>query len=48
MALPFDPEAFAKRQLDAYNVRDLERFVRKYTADVEVYRLTSPAPTIIG
>jgi hypothetical protein len=36
MALSFDPEAFAQRQLDAYNARDLERFVREYAEDVEV------------
>lgn len=47
-ALPFDPEAFAKRQLDAYNARDLDRFVREYTAGVEVYRMPDPNPIIVG
>ncbi|MCE9658414.1 MAG: nuclear transport factor 2 family protein [Burkholderiales bacterium] len=48
MALPFDPEAFAQRQLDAYNARDLDAFVREYTSDVEVYRLPDPNPVIVG
>ena len=48
MALPFDPETFAQRQLDAYNARDLERFVREYTEDIEVYRLPNPTPVIVG
>ena len=39
MSEPFSPEAFAQRQLDAYNARDLERFIREYTEDVVVYRL---------
>ena len=48
MAHTFDPEAFAQRQLDAYNDRDLERFVREYTEDVVVYRLPDPIPFIVG
>ncbi len=44
----FDPEAFAQRQLDAYNARDLDRFVQEYTEDVEVYRLPDPKPAIVG
>jgi hypothetical protein len=44
----FDPAAFAQRQLDAYNDRDLERFVREYTDDVEVYRLGAPEPFLKG
>lgn len=35
----FDPEGFAQRQLDAYNARDLERFLVEYTDDVTAYRL---------
>jgi len=35
----FDPEAFAQRQLDAYNARNLERFLAEYTDDVVAYRL---------
>lgn len=45
---PFDPEAFAQRQLDAYNARDLDRFVREYTDDVVVYRMPDPNPVIVG
>lgn len=44
----FDPEAFVQRQLDAYNARDLERFVREYTEDVVVVLLPVTAPFIIG
>jgi len=48
MTLPFDPAAFAQRQLDAYNARDLTRFVAEYTDDVEVYRLPGTAPVLRG
>jgi len=44
----FDPEGFAQRQLDAYNARDLERFVAEYTDDVVVYRLPSAEPILSG
>lgn len=27
MSLNFDPEPFVQRQLDAYNARDLDRFL---------------------
>lgn len=46
--MTFDPAGFAQRQLDAYNARDLDRFVAEYTEDVEVYVLTDPAPTLVG
>jgi len=48
MTTSFDPEPFVQRQLDAYNARDLEGFVRQYTEDVLVYRLPQAAPTLIG
>jgi hypothetical protein len=48
MSGPFDPEAFAQRQLDAYNDRDLARFVREYTDDVRVFRLPETTPVIVG
>lgn len=35
----FDPEGFAQRQLDAYNARDLQRFLAEYTEDVIACRL---------
>ena len=44
----FNPEGFAKRQLDAYNARDLEAFIREYTDDVIVYRLPSAEPILVG
>jgi hypothetical protein len=48
MTTDFRPEDFAQRQLDAYNARDLERFVAEYTDDVQVWRLPNPAPTLVG
>src|SRR5947208_8368737 len=42
----FDPEAFAQRQLDAYNARNLERFLAEYTEDVVAYRL--PADEVVA
>ena len=48
MTQPLDPEAFAQRQLDAYNARDLERFVREFTEDVVVYRLPDTNPATVG
>ncbi len=44
----FDPAAFAQRQLDAYNARDLERFLREYTDEVVVYRLPGSEPILRG
>jgi len=46
--MALDPESFAQRQLDAYNDRDLERFVREYSEDVVVYRLPGMEPAIVG
>ena len=48
MTTTFDPEGFAQRQLDAYNDRDLERFVREYTEDVQVFRLPDTKPALVG
>ena len=48
MANTLDPEVFAQRQLDAYNARDLEGFIREYAEDVVVYRLPDPNPVIVG
>jgi hypothetical protein len=44
----FDPAAFAQRQLDAYNARDLASFVAEYTDDVVVYRLPETVPFLVG
>jgi hypothetical protein len=48
MPSAFDPAAFAQRQLDAYNARDLASFVAEYTDDVVVYRLPETAPLLVG
>jgi hypothetical protein len=48
MSSAFDPAGFAQRQLEAYNARDLERFLREYTDDVVVYRLPSTEPALRG
>lgn len=48
MSSSFDPAAFAQRQLDAYNDRDLDRFVAEYTDDVVVYTVGDPEPTLVG
>lgn len=44
----FDPAGFAQRQLDAYNARDLERFVREYREDVRAWRLGEAEPFLVG
>jgi len=48
MSSTFDPVGFAQRQLDAYNARDLERFVAEYTDDVQVFILPDPSPVTVG
>jgi hypothetical protein len=48
MSLDFDPAAFAQRQLEAYNARDLARFVAEYTEDVQVWRLPGTEPVLVG
>jgi hypothetical protein len=45
MPSPADP---VQRQLDAYNVRDLERFLAEYTDDVHVFRPPAPEPVLSG
>ena len=42
------PEAVVQRQLDAYNARDLPRFLAEYCEDIEVFRLPAAAPAIVG
>lgn len=41
-------KAVVQRQLDAYNARDLERFVAEFSATVQVYRPPATEPTISG
>jgi hypothetical protein len=48
MTIPFDPEPFVQRQLDAYNARNLERFIREFTDDVVAYRLPGRKPVLLG
>ncbi|WP_338844884.1 nuclear transport factor 2 family protein [Massilia sp. W12] len=48
MPLPYDPAGFAQRQLDAYNARDVQAFVREYTADVQLFRLGEASPFLSG
>jgi hypothetical protein len=45
MALPEDP---VQRQLEAYNARDLERFVAEYADDVQVFRPPASEPVLSG
>jgi hypothetical protein len=42
---PVDP---VQRQLDAYNARDLARFVAEYTDDVKVFRPPAAEPILSG
>ncbi|RQO57278.1 steroid delta-isomerase [Paucibacter sp. KBW04] len=48
MTVDFNPASFAQRQLDAYNARDIEAFVREYTDDVVAYRLPGTEPVLQG
>jgi hypothetical protein len=48
MSAIFHPEGFAQRQLDAYNARDLQRFLAEYTEDVLAFRLPSSEPVLVG
>lgn len=40
------PEQLAQEQLDAYNARDLQRFVACYAEDVKLYRPPAAEPFI--
>lgn len=48
MTPDFNPEGFAQRQLDAYNDRDLARFVKEYAEDVVAFRLPDTTPFLVG
>jgi hypothetical protein len=45
---PNAPEAVVQRQLDAYNARDLARFVAEYHDDIRIFRLPATEPVISG
>jgi hypothetical protein len=42
------PEQAVQHQLDAYNARNLERFVSVYDENVKVYRPPAGEPTMVG
>jgi hypothetical protein len=42
---PVEP---VERQLEAYNARNLERFVAQYAPDIRVYRPPAPEPVLDG
>ncbi len=42
------PPPSPQRQLDAYNDRDLARFVAEYTEDVQLYRVGEAEPFLVG
>ena len=48
MTPPPDPAGFAQRQLDAYNDRDIDRFIAEYTDDVVAWRLGVTEPFLVG
>ena len=43
-----NPEDPVQRQLEAYNARDLARFVAEYTDDVQVFRPPQAEPVLSG
>jgi hypothetical protein len=43
-----NPQAIVQRQLEAYNARDLQRFLAVYSEDIEVYRPPAALPAIVG
>jgi hypothetical protein len=42
------PEQVVQLQLDAYNARDLDRFLAAYADEVHVFRPPVPAASIVG
>lgn len=42
------PEAAVQHQLEAYNARDLARFLAVYSDDIRLYRLPATEPAIVG
>ena len=46
--IPLDPVDVVQAQLEAYNVRDLARFLATYSDSVMVYRPPAREPSISG
>jgi hypothetical protein len=42
------PQTIVQQQLEAYNARDLPRFLALYAEDVKLYRLPQTEPSIVG
>jgi hypothetical protein len=42
------PEAAVQHQLEAYNARDLARFLAVYSDEIRLYRLPATAPALVG
>lgn len=40
--------AVVQRQLEAYNARDLKRFLATYSDDIRIYRPPAPGPAMVG
>lgn len=46
--MPLSPEAAVQHQLDAYNARDLQRFLAVYDEGVRLFRPPVAEPAIVG
>ncbi len=44
----FDASTPVQRQLDAYNARDLDRFLAEYADDIQVFRMPAAEPVLSG
>jgi len=42
------PEDIVQRQLEAYNARDLARFLENYSEDIEIFRPPADIPAFSG
>jgi hypothetical protein len=42
------PEAAVQHQLEAYNARDLARFLAVYSDDIRLYRAPATEPAVVG
>ena len=42
------PADIVQRQLDAYNARDIEAFLRVFADDAQAFELGASAPTLVG